>query len=198
MSERIHPVYEIAEYVAANEPDTPQYGKVRQHLSQCRACRDLMAQLRHTEVALRTLPVEAASQALMPQVVSIVSRRQVALPEWSFMPWTVWVPAASVITASMMLLLLLPSETPVLRNLADVTAPILKPEILNSWLVSFRLHFTHNTLVTVGSAAAAILGGAGFVWALASLSPEQNEKLDNLGEQVADRATHWLHLRRSG
>lgn len=197
MSEYLHPVYELAEYVAANEPDSPQYRQVRAHLARCGSCRSLQRRLHQTETALHTLPVVKVDPVFQQQLANIAAGHRPKPPEWRLVPWTVWVPAAAVITASLALLLLFPSETLILRDSIIFDEFLLKPEAWNNWLETFRMSFTHGTLVTVGSAAAAILGGAGFVWALTSLSPEQHARLDDLGGKVSESAAQLLHIRRS-
>ncbi len=196
MSLQMHPLYDIAQYVADGEPSTPAYWAVRAHLYQCAACRELKEKLILTEAALRAYPVESANPTLRPNVSKIITETQTNLPEWKLLPWTVWVPIITFVVATITTLLLVPPEasTPLGFNLGKTI--VMLPKVISAGLRSVHMYLSRDTLLTILGAIAAILGGTGMLWAVSSLSPEQDEELEHIGSRVADSASQFLHFRR--
>jgi hypothetical protein len=198
MADSPHPLYDLAQFVADGEPTSPEYGYLRIHLAKCAYCRGYLLKLRRVEGALVTFPRTSAHAALRPDIARIVADSQTRPPEWHALPWTVWMPAATIIAASLVALYLVPSGTVAPGNIIDWQAPVVtSPEMLETWLQSFRFTISQGDLATIGGAIAAILGGTGFAWALSSFNSEQSKKLDQIGSETTHRALQFLRTRRS-
>lgn len=198
MAEPRHALHELAKYVADGEPTSPEYRQLRFHLAQCSFCRGYLPKLRQVEVALKTYPEMTADAALRLNITRIVADTQARPSEWRAFPWTVWVPVATIMAASLVALYLVPNGAAAPGNTINWLAPVIvSPEILEAWLHSFRLTLSHSDLATIGGAIAAILGGTGIIWAQSSLGPEQNKQLDRLGNEATNRAMQFLRARRS-
>lgn len=198
MAEPTHALHELAQYVADGEPASPEYQQLRFHLAQCSFCRGYLPKLRQVEVTLRTYPKVTADAALRPDIARIVADTQTRPPEWRAFPWTVWVPTATILVASLVALYLVPNGAVAPGNTINWQAPVIvSPEILEPWLQSFRFTLSRGDLATIGGAIAAILGGTGIIWAISSLGPEQNKHLDRLGSEATNRAMQFLRVRRN-
>jgi hypothetical protein len=198
MIETVHELHELAQFVADGESTSLEYLQLRRHLAQCALCREYLSKLRRVEVALKTYPKVPADAALRLNIARIVADTQTKPSEWHAFPWTVWVPVATIMAASLVALYLVPTSAVAPGNAISWQAPVVvSPQILETWLQSFRLTLSHSDLATIGGAIAAVLGGTGIVWAISSLGPEQNKQLDRLGSEAADRARHFLRARRS-
>ncbi|MHB1357454.1 MAG: anti-sigma factor [Anaerolineae bacterium] len=198
MAESSHALYELAQYVADGEPNSPEYQQLRNHLAHCSFCRGYLPKLRRVEVALQTYPKVPADAALRFNIARIVTDTQNRPSEWHAFPWTVWVPAATIMAASLVALYLIPNGAVDPGNAINWQTPIVvSPQILETWLQSFRLTLSRGDLATIGGAIAAILGGTGIFYAVSSLGPEQNKQLDRLGNETANRARQFLRARRN-
>ncbi|MHB9034862.1 MAG: hypothetical protein ACYC6L_17665 [Anaerolineae bacterium] len=192
MSQKEHPIYEIAQYIADHEPAIALYRDVRFHLAGCESCRDLAQKLRVTEAALETYPQVNANYSLRPHLVEIIRQNQSQPPEWKLMPWTIWVPTTALVVATLATLILAPGGANTLLPI-NLQGPVITlPQNIGSGLPHIQVLLNNQTVLTIGSAVAAILSGAGLVWALSSLSPEQDKKLQDIGNQVTENAAQFL------
>jgi hypothetical protein len=198
MAETTHVLLDLAQFVADGEPALPEYLQLRMHLAQCSICRGYLQKLRRVEAALKTYPRATADASLRLNIARIVEGNQNKPSAWHLLPWTVWVPTATIMAASLVALYLLPNGTMAPGNAINWQAPVVfSPDTLGLWLQSFRLTLSQSDLATIGGAIAAILGGTGILWAISSLDPEQNKQLDRLGNEATDRARRFLRVRRS-
>jgi hypothetical protein len=198
MVETIHVLNQLAQYVADGEPASLEYRQLRLHLAQCSFCRGYLPKLRRVEVALKTYPKVTIDAVVRLNIARIVTDAQNTPSEWRALPWTVWVPVATVMAASLMALYLIPNGTVDPGSVINWQAPVVaSPQILETWLQSFRLTLSRGDLATIGGAIAAIIGGTGIIWAISSLGPEQNKQLDHFGSEAANRARQLLRVRRN-
>lgn len=198
MVETTHSFHDLAQYVADGEPASPEYGQLRIHLAQCSFCRGYLLKFRQVEDALKSYPKVTPNTELSLNITRIVADTQTRPSEWRAFPWTVWVPVATIMVASLVALYLVPNGAVAPSNAINWQAPvIISPELLDPWLQSFRVTLSQGDLATIGGAIAAILGGTGILWAISSLDPEQHKQLGRLGSETTNRAMQFLRARRS-
>lgn len=99
---------ELAEYVAAGEPNSVEYARLQAHLAICPACQETRDALRRVEQALWEWPLEPSPPHLTERILAAIEHEQPVGP-WQILPRRVWLPTATLMAVMILALLLYPS-----------------------------------------------------------------------------------------
>ncbi len=129
----------------------PENSPLGQHLRDCPSCGSLLARIHEVDTALRLLPLEQAPASVTRRILEQTSPPAPALRP--FLPWTLWLPALSLVVGILWAYLaLLWKHSPEVSGFVGPT--------LGTWLgqLELWLHSNQTILMAVGiSVAAGIL-----------------------------------------
>jgi anti-sigma factor RsiW len=170
----------LAEYIAEGEPMGPKHADLRAHMMTCPHCRSRTALLRQVECALRAWPMENVSQPLHTRLMATL--RPAPAIDWYQLPWSLWLPVLTLLSAVGLAVALVPPAVP-------VTVKPLGSEfgLLRSLLAGDGL-----TAMWVGLATA--LAGIGVTIALALGRLPNAGEIESARSRASEAVEHVRHL----
>ncbi len=147
---------QLAEYVAAGEPDAWRYRRLRAHIQRCPHCQARLESLRYVEQALRTWPSHVPQRSLLPKILQAVSEEAVQNEDWQLLPWNIWVPIVAVGAALLIAAISLPPS-----SLATETISSWEKVLGGSSTVTLVWDGTHELPWAVWTGVVAVAAGLG-------------------------------------
>lgn len=170
----------LAQYVADGEPARDEYRALRQHLSSCAACQETLATLRRVEAALWSWPPHKAPAGMTVRILGAIEN-ETPVQAWKLLPWSIWVPALTLLVALALAVLLAPAPA----------VSLLEPPVQ---LLHLRLPEDPSLLWAVWIGVSAVIFGAGITMALVQGRMPNEAEIDHVRHRLSDKAQRLLHL----
>lgn len=176
----------LAQYVVEGCPQTRQYDKLRDHLAGCPRCRQDLDELRRVELALRAWPPRPAPAHLTSRILAAIER-EAPVEAWSPLPWSVWLPALTLLAALALTALLIPPQP------TELHAPLwIEPAIQWSGLLQLLDDPDLGSALWIGGSAA--LAGIGITIALMHGRMPSEDEVQVLRHRLSDTAQRFWRM----
>lgn len=176
----------LAQYVVEGCPSTGEYHGLREHLAGCPPCQRDFHDLRRVELALRSWPPRPAPPHLTHRILAAIER-ETPVEAWTALPWSVWLPALTLLVALALAALLVPPQPAELP-----AAVLLDPAIQWSGLLQMLDDPDLAYALWIGGSAA--LAGIGITLALMHGRLPNDDEIDDLRDRVSDTAQRFWRM----
>jgi anti-sigma factor RsiW len=175
----------LAQYVADGQPPLREYQALRRHLATCEDCRAAAHALQRVEQALWAWPLYPAPTGLVERTLANIDG-ETPMEPWKPLPWSVWLPALTLLVALALALLLAPEP-----GLAPAV-PWLEPQAELAFQV--RLPDDPALLWALWIGGAIVVFGAGITMALVQGRLPNETEMDHLRHMLSDTAQRLWRL----
>jgi uncharacterized protein YbaR (Trm112 family) len=181
---------DLAQYVADGEPEDGAQRAIREHLLSCPVCREQLQWLRAVETALQEWPQVAPDPALVARIVANLPTLAAHAHEWHALPWSVWVPAATMGVALAVAMLALPPHTAQGLGLSVAEWPL----ALKAYSAASQITLDSDLFWTVWSGLFVAVGGVGVTVALNAWNERCTREAPHLRLAMAEAAQRLSRL----